>query len=66
MFFVCFMCRDVALGVKADVNELLKGFSNTEGALSDLEDKLQDVNDLIDSLSSNLSLVGRTGIHFTK
>ncbi|RVE72887.1 hypothetical protein OJAV_G00043470 [Oryzias javanicus] len=48
--------RDVALGVKADVDELLTGFSDTEGALSDLEDKLQDVTDLIDSLSSNLSL----------
>ncbi|XP_020558993.1 laminin subunit beta-3 isoform X2 [Oryzias latipes] len=48
--------RDVAVGVKADVDELLTGFSNTEGALSELEDKLLDITDLINSLSSNLSL----------
>lgn len=54
------------MGVKADVDELLTGFSNTEGALSELEDKLLDITDLINSLSSNLSLVGTTWSPFIK
>ncbi|XP_028262926.1 laminin subunit beta-3 [Parambassis ranga] len=47
--------RDTALGVKADVDGLLQGFSTVEGSLSVLEDKLQDSMALIDSLNNNLT-----------
>lgn len=51
--------RDTAIGVKADVDGLLSGFSSTENSLSDLEDRLQNSMDLIDNLKVNLTQVGR-------
>ncbi|XP_040014667.1 laminin subunit beta-3-like [Xiphias gladius] len=47
--------RDTALGVKADVDGLLKGLGSVEGSLSDLEDKLQNSMDIIDNLKNNLN-----------
>ncbi|XP_070758572.1 laminin subunit beta-3 [Enoplosus armatus] len=47
--------RDTALGVKADVDGLLAGFDSTEGALSDLDGKLQNSMDLIDNLNNSLT-----------
>ncbi|XP_008319201.1 laminin subunit beta-3 [Cynoglossus semilaevis] len=49
--------RDTAIGVKADVDGLLSGFSSTENSLSDLEDRLQNSMDLIDNLKVNLTQV---------
>ncbi|CAB1315349.1 unnamed protein product [Coregonus sp. 'balchen'] len=47
--------RDAALGVKADVDGLLEGFTTVEGSLSGLEDKVQDSLDIVDDISSNLT-----------
>ncbi|XP_041836366.1 laminin subunit beta-3 isoform X2 [Melanotaenia boesemani] len=47
--------RDIALGVKADVDKLLSSFGSAEDSLSDLENKLQDSMDLIDSINKNLT-----------
>ncbi|KAG7279594.1 hypothetical protein CRUP_011687 [Coryphaenoides rupestris] len=47
--------RDAALGVKADVDGLLKGFDSVEGSMSGLSDKLQDSMDAIDDLNDNLN-----------
>ncbi|KAM7402795.1 hypothetical protein PAMP_018006 [Pampus punctatissimus] len=46
--------RDTTLGVKADVDGLLVGFSSVEGSLSDLEDKVQNSMDLIDNMKDSL------------
>lgn len=50
--------RDTALGVKADVDKLLEGFSTVEGSLSGLEDKLQNSMDIMDKLNTSLTKVG--------
>lgn len=52
--------RDTALGVKADVDKLLEGFSTVEGSLSGLEDKLQNSMDIMDKLNTSLTKVGST------
>uniref|UniRef100_A0A4W5MWK0 Uncharacterized protein n=1 Tax=Hucho hucho TaxID=62062 RepID=A0A4W5MWK0_9TELE len=49
--------RDAALGVKADVDGLLEGFTTVEGSLSGLEEKVQESLDLVDDISSNLTQV---------
>ncbi|KAM9522760.1 laminin subunit beta-3 isoform 1-T2 [Salvelinus alpinus] len=47
--------RDAALGVKADVDGLLEGFTTVEGSLSGLEEKVQESLDIVDDISSNLT-----------
>nr|XP_020473565.1 laminin subunit beta-3 isoform X3 [Monopterus albus] len=47
--------RDTALSVKADVDELLEGFSSVEESVSGLEDKLQNITDLIHNLNDSLT-----------
>lgn len=49
--------RDAALGVKADVDGLLEGFTTVEGSLSGLEEKVQESLDIVDDISSNLTQV---------
>ncbi|KAM6927923.1 laminin subunit beta-3 [Xenentodon cancila] len=46
--------RDVAVGVKADVDGLLEGFGSAESALSTLEHRLQDSMKLIDGVNDKL------------
>ncbi|KAJ3601988.1 hypothetical protein NHX12_029749 [Muraenolepis orangiensis] len=47
--------RDAAVGVKADVDGLLKGFDSVKGSLTDLSYRLQDSMDTIDDLNNNLT-----------
>ncbi|XP_054472751.1 laminin subunit beta-3 [Anoplopoma fimbria] len=46
--------RDTALGVKADVDGLLEGFDMVNDSLSDLEDKLQNSEALIDNINNDI------------
>lgn len=50
--------RDTAVGVKSEVDKLLSGFPPKEDTLSNLEDRLQDNGDNIDTLTNNLTKVG--------
>lgn len=61
-FFFLPLCiyRDTALDVKADMDELLSGFGSVENSLSNVEDKLQDSTELLDTLKDRLKTVGRT------
>lgn len=52
-----YVCRDAALGVKADVDGLLRGLDSVEGSISGLSDKLQESMDTIDDLNVNLTKV---------
>ncbi|XP_036007193.1 laminin subunit beta-3 [Fundulus heteroclitus] len=47
--------RVKALGAKDNVSEFLEGLKSGTGSLSDLEEKLQDSMDLIESLNNNLT-----------
>ncbi|KAF7659927.1 hypothetical protein LDENG_00291050 [Lucifuga dentata] len=47
--------RDTAVGVKANVDDLLKGLGSVEDSLANLDDKLQDSLDTLKDLSNNLS-----------
>ncbi|XP_041744472.1 laminin subunit beta-3 isoform X2 [Coregonus clupeaformis] len=46
---------DAALGVKADVDGLLEGFTTVEGSLSGLNDKVQDSLDIVEDISNSLT-----------
>lgn len=47
--------RDTALGVKADVDGLLAGFTSVSPSLAELEHKLQDKMNVIETLNNNLT-----------
>lgn len=47
--------RDTAKGVKADVDDLVKGLGSIEPSLSDLEDRLENSMDLLDNLRDNIT-----------
>ncbi|CAB1354088.1 unnamed protein product [Coregonus sp. 'balchen'] len=46
---------DAALGVKADVDGLLEGFTTVEGSLSGMNDKVQDSLDIVEDISNSLT-----------
>lgn len=50
--------RDTALGVKSEVDTLLSGFPPMEDTLSNLDNRLQNTTDKIDTLIDNLTKVG--------
>lgn len=50
--------RDTALGVKSEVDKLLSDFPPMEDTLSNLDTRLQDNMDNIDTLVDNLTKVG--------
>lgn len=51
------MNRDTALGVKADVDEMLSGFGPVENTVANLEDRLRDNLDAKDTLTDHLTKV---------
>lgn len=53
------VCRDQALGVKDNVDEVLSDFGLIEKSLSDLEDRVQNSTDLTDGLKTRLLQVRR-------
>lgn len=52
------MDRDTALGVKANVDDMLAGFGPVENSVSNLEDRLEESFDAKDTLSDRLGKVG--------
>lgn len=51
--------RDTALGVKADVDEMLSGFGPVENSVATLEDRLRESLDAKDTLTDRLAKVRR-------
>lgn len=52
------MDRDTALGVKANVDDMLAGFGPVENSVSNLGDRLEDSLDAKDNLRDRLGKVG--------
>lgn len=52
------MDRDTALGVKANVDDMLAGFGPVEISVSNLGDRLEDSLDAKDTLNDRLGKVG--------